>query len=214
MNLDSILIRKKHVIWDWNGTILDDVNHSVNTMNFMLEKYSLPLLSVERYKKLFRFPIRNYYDDLGFDYSKQTFSSLCHEFVEYFMNGLHLCSTFKKVETCLFKIKDKELRQSILSATDQENLETSVEKFGYSHLFDMIYGLDNKSGASKVERGRDLIEKSDVRSDETVLIGDTVHDLEVGESLGIDVVLLDHGHQCQTILAKNNAKVYSIDEFL
>src|SRR5262245_43055202 len=51
-----------HVIWDWNGTLLNDVTHAIDTINFLLEPRGLPLMSIERYREIFGFPIRRYYE--------------------------------------------------------------------------------------------------------------------------------------------------------
>ena len=45
-------MKYKNVVWDWNGTLLNDVKVGVNTLNDMLGRRGLPLLSVEDYKEL------------------------------------------------------------------------------------------------------------------------------------------------------------------
>jgi len=44
-------MKYKNVVWDWNGTLLNDVKVGVNTLNDMLGRRGLPLLSVEDYKE-------------------------------------------------------------------------------------------------------------------------------------------------------------------
>ncbi len=58
----------KQLIWDWNGTLLDDVRMCVNVMNVLLDKYALPELTCEKYKQVFDFPVKDYYANLGFDF--------------------------------------------------------------------------------------------------------------------------------------------------
>ena len=58
---------KLTIIWDWNGTLLDDVDIYVDTINVLLAKYKKKPISKEYYKKLFTFPVQNYYSKLGFD---------------------------------------------------------------------------------------------------------------------------------------------------
>jgi len=55
------------IIWDWNGTLLNDIQLCVQTINEMLDKRNLPLLSVNDYKDVFSFPVKNYYQKIGFD---------------------------------------------------------------------------------------------------------------------------------------------------
>ena len=63
------------------------------------------------------------------------------------------------------------------------------------HHFDHIFGIDNHYAGSKLERGRELIEKSRISPSQTLLIGDTDHDLQVANELGIDALLIADGYQ-------------------
>jgi phosphoglycolate phosphatase len=201
---------KKHIIWDWNGTVLNDVEHAVETMNRLLASQKLESINIDKYKSIFEFPVKKYYDKLGFDYSIRSFEELCHDFVDDFMDGFSQCTPFSEIESTLIQMKRKGKTQSVLSATDQENLDKMVKHFNYEKHFDFVYGIDNKLAASKVMRGKELIEKSQMNLEDTVLIGDTIHDLEVGNQLGIDVILITHGHQCQSILKKHHDNVLTI----
>ena len=64
------------VIWDWNGTLLDDAPVCVAAINDMLRERSLPQLSAERYQEIFCFPVSEYYRKAGFDFSKEPFERL------------------------------------------------------------------------------------------------------------------------------------------
>jgi len=58
MRLLTEIQHKKHVVWDWNGTILDDVQHAVNTMNVLLDGHDLPLIDIVTYRQIFEFPVK------------------------------------------------------------------------------------------------------------------------------------------------------------
>ncbi len=81
-----------HVIWDWNGTLLNDVPHAVDTINFLLGPRGLPLMSIERYREIFSFPIRRYYETLGFDLQAESFADLCDQFIDRFMAKVGECA--------------------------------------------------------------------------------------------------------------------------
>ena len=210
MELREVIEGKDHIIWDWNGTILNDVDHAVRCMNILLENHDLPTITLDRYKKIFRFPIKSYYDQLGFDYTVKSFESLCHEFVELFMDDINSCKPDQKIERHISEVSELGKKQSVLSATDQENLDRMIDLFGFEGIFSHVYGIQDKLGASKVERGKELISESLVPRERTVMIGDTLHDLEVAEELNIDVVLVSNGHQCYTILKDNHHHVLEI----
>jgi phosphoglycolate phosphatase len=193
--LFSQLAKFDHVIWDWNGTLLNDIDHAVKTVNRLLEKRSLPLLTEESYKENFHFPIRSYYNRLGFDLEEESFEELCEEFVGYFMEGVLDCPLVPGAFDLLKSIKASGKKQSILSASDQENLDHMIRHFSLHDHVDHVFGIADKFAASKLYRGEELLAVANVEKSKTVLIGDTDHDLEVGTALGINVILVSHGHQ-------------------
>ena len=67
----------KHVVWDWNGTLLDDIDVSMDALNTILKKAQLPLvLDKGEYRKYFQFPVIEYYKKVGFDFEKTPFPCL------------------------------------------------------------------------------------------------------------------------------------------
>lgn len=201
---------KKHVIWDWNGTLLSDVQHAVDTVNFLLIDHALPVIDSNQYRKLFEFPVINYYSTLGFDFQKESFESLCHRFVERFMAGVNQLPLYSETKSVLISLHGLGIHQSVLSATDQANLNAMIKHFQLSAYFRFVYGIDNKLAGSKIQRGRELITQSGFDLSDTVIIGDTLHDLEVANALGVDAVLISHGHQCGTRLKPHHSKVIDV----
>ncbi len=197
-----------HVIWDWNGTLLNDIEHAVKTVNRLLEKRRLPLLTEQTYKENFHFPIRSYYECLGLDLEKESFTELCEEFVGQFMLGVLDCPLVPGVFELLKAVKASGKVQSILSASDQENLERMIQHFSLTDHVDYVYGIADKFAASKLYRGEELLSAAKMDRAKTVLIGDTDHDLEVGTALGINVILVAHGHQDSQKLRKLHPHVF------
>lgn len=201
---------KEHIIWDWNGTLLDDVSYAVSIMNTFLEEHSLPLIDKEHYRKIFDFPVLKYYQKLGFNFEKESFESLCHRFVDRFMNGIHSLPLIPEMKSLLQLLHSENYTQSILSATDQSNLDSMISHFSLNSTFKFVFGIDNKLADSKIDRGHELIKKSGICESKTVIIGDTLHDLDVARALNIDVVLISHGHQCPSRLRSHHEMVIEV----
>jgi phosphoglycolate phosphatase len=208
--LHSAIKGRRHIIWDWNGTLLDDVGHAVSVMNTLLEEHELPRLDRDRYRKIFDFPVLHYYQALGFNFENESFENLCHKFVDRFMAGFRDLPLIPEMKSVLMKLHQEGLYQSVLSATDQPNLNSMVAHFELNNVFRLVFGIDNKFASSKIDRGHELIQLSEIPKGETVIIGDTLHDLEVAKALGIDAVLIAHGHQCATRLRPHHEMVIEI----
>ncbi|NJL25543.1 MAG: HAD hydrolase-like protein [Calothrix sp. SM1_5_4] len=209
--LHAHLENKTHVIWDWNGTLLSDIEHAVKTVNRLLKEENLPLITVGSYKKVFGFPVSKYYETLGFDTTPSAFLALCERFNQYFYEDLiTACDLWPGARETLRMVKRSGKTQSLLSASEHGMLLESVRRFQVEDLFDHVFGIHDKTAASKVERGRELMARAGSNPNQTVLVGDTDHDLEVADHLGIDVILVEHGHQCPTRLRAIHSAVIKV----
>lgn len=200
--LHPYLQKKRHVVWDWNGTLMADVEHAVNCINALLGNHGLPLMDRDRYREVFAFPIEDYYRRLGFDFTRVPFPTLAVDFYDRYMAGFRNCPLQTGAETTLARVAELGLEQSVLSAAEHATLHEMLGHYGIVPHFRKIQGIENKMAKSKVTEGQRLLADSPFAPAETILIGDTDHDIEVGQELGIDVVIIAHGHQSAERLRK------------
>ncbi len=202
IHLKEIISHKKHVIWDWNGTLLNDIEMVVDAIGTVMLEYGLTPPTVLEYSQIFGFPVSDYYQKLGFDFSKTPFEEISQKFVANYMKNVVTCRLHSGVEQLLSALKSSGTRQSILSAGHEDSLKLHLKHFKIDSFFDHVFGLNDHNAKSKVRRGEELIAQAKHSLEETLLIGDTDHDLEVGKALGIEVLLLADGHQAYERLAK------------
>jgi phosphoglycolate phosphatase len=199
--------RIAHVIWDWNGTLLDDAELCVEVMNGVLARRKLTPITAESYADTFRFPVREYYAGLGFDFEREAFEIIGTEFIDGYSAGEARCVLRHDAKSTLEGVEARAVRQSVLSASQQTRLEHQVKRLEVHAHFEALVGLDNNYAASKVEVGKKWMEKSDVDPSRTILVGDTDHDVEVARALGVRCALVPSGHQSTERLAKTGAQV-------
>lgn len=188
------------IIWDWNGTLLNDVNLCVHTINKLLSKRELTLLSETSYKEVFSFPVKEYYQKIGFDFQMEPFETPALEFIESYNSEVNSCELHQDVLLVLNYFKSLGIRQFVLSAMEQDVLEGCLRNSHIDHFFEAVYGLDNHYAESKTVNGHRLISELKLNAGELVLIGDTVHDFEVATELGCQCVLIANGHQSKKVL--------------
>ena len=198
----------KHIVWDWNGTLFDDVSLCVEIINGVITRRGLKPLSVAEYKKIFTFPVEDYYKKAGLDLEKYSFQELGREWMAEYERRKKECDLFEGAKNILHKISDMGLGQSILSAYSQHTLEEMVEKFNLDRYFIHLIGLDHIYATSKLQLGKDLMKKLGNGKGEVLLIGDTIHDFEVAEEIGADSILFSKGHQDKERLLSCGVKVF------
>ena len=161
-----------HIIWDWNGTLLDDVNLCVRLLGDLLRHQGKPPVSKERYLEIFGFPISEYYLRAGFDFSMESYESLAARYMQVYPKAGCWLGPVPGVLQLTEALHRRGLRQVILSASDQQVLYRQLSYSGYpTRIFDEVLGLDNIYGVSKVERGKNWINGSGVSSADAVSKG-------------------------------------------
>lgn len=184
---------EKRLIWDWNGTLLDDVAAAVGALNRMLVKRGASPITIEHYRRRFGFPVRPFYAELGVDLAKWDWDEICEDFHNFVLEEPQ--TVRPDARAALELAASLGFRQSILSALRQDKLEAALATNGFLGFFDRIFGVDNLDGASKLARGRELMASLGPSTGTPVFIGDTLHDAEVARELGGHCILVSCGHQ-------------------
>jgi phosphoglycolate phosphatase len=202
------------VIWDWNGTLLDDVTLSLSIVNELLSEHNIPKLTRERYREIFDFPVRLYYERAGLDLTRINFETISGEFCARFEARLQQAPLFPAVNRTLEAVDQSGARQFLLSSTEHRALNRMVSSFGLDGRFDAAKGLADGLAKGKLNAGLELLDQYQIKPQSAVLIGDTLHDAEVADALGVDCLLISSGHHSHERLSKLNHPVFSSLEML
>lgn len=193
-----------YILWDWNGTLLDDIDAEVGSLNAMLMKRGIGSVSVEFFREHFSFPARSFYRLVGMDVPDSEWDALAREYHDTYHKlpyGLN-----RDAFAALDFVRDRGAGQSVISALHQSYLDQETNRFGVRQFMDYIYGTDNLDGGSKLSRARELLAL--FRSTTTasncnfILIGDSIHDYEVANELGIGCVLFSGGSHSRARLER------------
>ncbi len=185
----------RHILWDWNGTLLNDTAECVLTLNGTLRKHGMVEVTEEQYREVFRFPVRDYYVDLGFDFDRYDWDETTADFFVRYMENARESPLREGAVDALERLGERGMPMSILSAASMEMLESMVTARNIGHHFQKLYGLSTMYADSKLAVGRKAVAEIGGAPNEILLVGDTKHDYEVACELGCCCVLLSGGHQ-------------------
>ncbi len=201
-------MKYKYIMWDWNGTILDDAVINFETVNALLLRRDLkPMESLEQYRQIFDFPVIDFYKIAGFDLEREKFEAIAKEYVLEYEERFYESEIFEDIQNLIRDIKFAGVMQMILSATQQSMLEKQVRFHDMDYLFTDILGVKDVYGKSKVDIALRWITENNIDAADVLFVGDTTHDFLVAENIGCDCVLIARGHHCYEKLADTGAKV-------
>ena len=133
------------ILWDWNGTLLDDVDLCVDALNRLLAGFGYPQrYDHERYRAIFGFPIEEYYVRAGFDFTKHSFAELAEKYMEDYVPASAACPLADGAIDALEAFKAAGLRQVILSASNLDTLRRQTDERGVTGYFDRLLGFCRK----------------------------------------------------------------------
>ena len=174
------------VIWDFNGTIIDDVRLGIDSVNTMLAARGLATIS-----------------GVGFDFDAEPYEKLAHEWVALYNAGADRIEPTPGVCEAIREIHAARLPQIIISASEEQMMLRALDRFGLTPYFDEIIGQDNIYAAGKLESARRFGERCGAKT--PVVIGDTPHDVEMAHALGARCILYRGGHSSPSALESSGA---------
>ena len=183
------------IIWDWNGTLLDDAEVCREAINKMLKVRSLPELSLSTYRDVFTFPVIDYYKEVGFNFEVEEWEPVAMEFINLYLSALPSCGLTPFASRTLETFKQKGYRQAIISAMQHDALLKSVSALGIFEYFDYIGGIGDHYAGGKIDNARNYFNQAGLSPEKITLIGDTLHDSQVATELNCKCILVATGHQ-------------------
>jgi phosphoglycolate phosphatase-like HAD superfamily hydrolase len=182
----------KHLVWDWNGTLLNDLGLVVYATNVALGTAGGAPVSEEEHRRDFRRPIIDYYGSLlGRVVTPEEFAGLDRIFHDEYHLGLRTCGLAPDAVAALSAWAGT---QSLLSMWFHEQLVPTVDGYGLTGHFRRIDGFKGGLGGGfKAEHLKTHLIELGVEGSDAVLIGDSVDDADAAASVGAACVLYSGG---------------------
>ena len=195
-------------VWDWNGTLLDDLKESIHALNEVCKACGKALIDdIDLYRQLFQFPVIEYYRKVGFDFEKTPFEVLAKIYMDDYQPNSISAPLHQDALKCLNQIQNKQIKQYLLSASDYTYLQKQLSYHQLQPYFKKIYGLNNIHAKSKKALAHHFMQEQQLDPNEVYFIGDSVHDYEVASSVNCHCILIANGHEHVDKLKACNCEV-------
>ena len=203
----------KHIIWDFNGTLLSDAQLGVDCDNHVFDTLGLPRITMDDYRAHMTMPVRDFYTSLGVDLNVYKYETISRLWLDRFNRHAIAVGLVDGAMESIMRLKAKGFTQSILSASYEKSLMEQCKGLGLAQHMNMICGLGDESAQKKTDIGRKQLEKLGLRGEDCVLVGDMVADSELADVLGTHCVLVPWGHNSEERLKNTGRRVaHSFEE--
>ena len=192
-------MKYRNIIWDYNGTIINDAELAVKAENLVLKSYGKLPITLEYYLKECEMPLVIFYNKI-FDMENYDYSEIARRFITYYDELFETADIFPEVRKMIEYLSDKGCSQGVISGFETTRLVNSLKKFGLEKYFKFMSGSDDYNAGDKSERAVKVVEKYGFDPKETLFIGDMYHDYETAKRVGANCVLIAKGHQGAEVL--------------
>lgn len=138
----------RQVLWDWNGTLLDDLTYAIGVRNRTFPAFGLPRIgSVAEYHRQFTFPVRRYYERAGV--TDETFVAVAHAWMAEYVRGFDTVPLHGDAVETLARFAAAGVRQAVLSATRRDMLESQIARFPTAPISPMCWAFPISTRAAR-----------------------------------------------------------------
>ncbi len=197
----------EYIFFDFNGTIIDDMDLCLGLLNELLKTQNKGPVSMDEYTHIFTFPIKEYYKRAGLDFNIESYESMANRFIDKYKKGFLSCSLYPDTIETLEYLKSKGIKLICLSATEINMLKMQLNFFEIADYFDYILGIGDIYAKSKEDVAVDFMNSHNIDKSKAILIGDTLHDYECATKMGIEAVLTYSGHQAVDVLEESGSTI-------
>ena len=183
---------------EWH--LVDDASLCVEILNGLLDEYGKKYY-FRLLQENFSFPVDNFYRKISLPHNGAEFEEISKKFIFRYREKWKKCSLQKNTLDILRHFESLNIKQIILSAGNQYDVEKFIKYYGLDFFFEQILGTDNIKAEGKVELAMNFFSKSDYKAEEILIVGDTLHDLEIGNKIGCMTILSSMGHNSKSFLA-------------
>jgi len=199
-------VTRTHVVWDWNGTLLDDLSLVVSSTNSVFGAIGGRSVDADEHRRRFRRPVAEFYAEiLERAVSDEEFGRLDGLFHEAYRLGLTEMTLAADASAAL---KQWDGTQSLLSMWFHSELVPAVETYGLAGIFTRVDGLRTELGGHlKAGHLAEHLAELGLTGDQVVLIGDSLDDAAAADAVGGEIVLYSGGFTDPTRLRASGRPV-------
>jgi phosphoglycolate phosphatase-like HAD superfamily hydrolase len=184
-----------HVVWDWNGTILDDNDAVVAAVNTVCTAFGRAPIDLAFWRSIYRRPLLDCYQDLlGRQLSATDWADIDRGYHRAYRELLSTTRLSPGIPGELRRWQAAGRSQSLLSMWFHDELVPLVTEYGLADLFTRIDGLRvDVGGHGKATHLAEHLAALAVDPAEVLLIGDVLDDAEAARAAGVRCVLVTTG---------------------
>lgn len=195
----------KFIIFDFDGTLADTTRGIVKCYNASLEIMGLPAVDPGTIAQTIGLPLRESFRT-GMSVPEERLDEATNTYRSIFESVAMPCvDGFEGVLDALSTLSSMGMKMVIASSRGTPSLLLLSNRLGIDRYISEMWGVDKVEHAKPhPEMVLRLMEKFGYEASETLVVGDTVYDLQMGKSAGCKVCAVTYGNHSRELLMTEN----------
>ena len=190
------------LIFDWDGTLMDSIEHIASSLAAAAADVNLDDLGQQRYKGIIGLGLAEAMTALYPNADSNTQDALCDRYRHHFFDtSKGESSLFEGTHEMLTSLKAKGSKMAVATGKARRGLNRVFDDTGYHSMFHASRCADESGSKPDPTMLHEIMSELNVSADRTIMIGDSIYDLEMANNAGVDSIAVSYGvHECQTLL--------------
>jgi phosphoglycolate phosphatase-like HAD superfamily hydrolase len=207
-------VRSLHIVWDWNGTLLDDLDIVIESLNVGTVRFGVGPIDPEGYRDHFTRPVRGFYESLfARPISDMEWAQLNKSFHDEYYARVKRATLSVGARETIDRVAALGWSQSLLSMSIHDHLLEIVSSHGIADRFTSVDGIRSPTGGLKARHLEIHLASQQMDPSTVLLVGDTPDDAVAAREVGAGIVLYDGGsHHLEALRALDAPVAHSLAE--
>ena len=209
----------KCFLFDLDGTLLDTAPEFLTCLNALLKKNEKQLVTYDFVRKRVSDGVgRLIQDSFIIDENHSEFEELRNDLLEGYDKNYLLSKTFPGVDELLKELTKNKIDWMIVTNKPKKFSQEICEEFEWQHHAKAIVSPEDVNGKRKPdpESLNAALEKTTIKKEQSIYIGDNWRDIEAADNSGIDSALALYGYinEENASLLKPTLKINQIEDLI
>jgi phosphoglycolate phosphatase len=192
-----MIASKKYIAWDWNGTLLDDTDITLESGNKMFKYLNLPSMDVDTFRQKYVMPLKTFYNNLGIGIGEERFEDARHAFFEHYEPLVETTSLRTGAVEILEQTKQNQVTNIIVSNHVIDQINILLQRHNIQDYFEDVvaftgYGTEHRQ-LSKGEKLKLYVDDHSLHNGDMMIVGDTIEEIEIAKELDMTSVAITGG---------------------
>jgi len=193
------------IIFDWDGTLINSIDWITSCLQHAAVQYDYPIPESQAAKDVIGLSINKAMQTLFPEVDEQIHEQLvaCYSH-KYLSKQISRDDLFPGAYEMLVHLNETGYRLAVATGKTRAGLQEALKATGTKELFCITRCADETASKPDPRMLREIIQHTNISKERTLMVGDSIHDLQMAHNAHISTIAVSCGAHSEEILQQYN----------